>query len=113
MRALSIRQPWASLIVAGIKDIENRTWRTKYRGPLLIHAACTEAKLSAREMTRYLTLLDLDELPRGGIIGRVEVVDCVETHCSHWFEGPIGWVLQNPEPIPFRRVRGALGLFQV
>ena len=38
MKALSIRQPWAELIVAGLKDIENRTWRTDYRGPVLIHA---------------------------------------------------------------------------
>jgi hypothetical protein len=37
-KALSIRQPWAHLIVAGIKQIENRTWTTRYRGPLLIHA---------------------------------------------------------------------------
>jgi hypothetical protein len=38
MRTLSIRQPWAGLIVAGIKDIENRSWSTSYRGPILIHA---------------------------------------------------------------------------
>ena len=38
MRALSIRQPWAWLIVNGHKDIENRSWRTKYRGPFLVHA---------------------------------------------------------------------------
>ena len=37
-RALSIRQPWAWLILNGYKDLENRTWRTDYRGPLLIHA---------------------------------------------------------------------------
>jgi hypothetical protein len=36
--ALSIRQPWASLIVAGLKPVENRSWRVRYRGPLLIHA---------------------------------------------------------------------------
>jgi hypothetical protein len=38
VKALSIRQPWAWLIVTGYKDIENRSWRTNYRGPLLIHA---------------------------------------------------------------------------
>ena len=36
--ALSIRQPWAELIVRGHKDVENRTWRHSYRGPVLIHA---------------------------------------------------------------------------
>ncbi|WP_245839042.1 ASCH domain-containing protein [Yersinia kristensenii] len=39
MKALSIRQPWAWLIVNGYKDIENRTWNTKCRGPVLIHAS--------------------------------------------------------------------------
>lgn len=39
MKALSIRQPWASLIVMGIKDIENRTWPTRHRGSVLVHAA--------------------------------------------------------------------------
>lgn len=39
MKALSVRQPYAWLIVNGIKDIENRTWRTGYRGPVLIHAS--------------------------------------------------------------------------
>jgi hypothetical protein len=43
MRALTIRQPWAWLIVHGHKDLENRTWCTSYRGPLLIHAAGTMA----------------------------------------------------------------------
>jgi hypothetical protein len=39
MKALSIRQPWAWLIIAGIKDIENRRWATNHRGPILVHAA--------------------------------------------------------------------------
>jgi hypothetical protein len=39
MKELSIRQPWAWLIIAGHKDVENRSWTTTYRGPLLIHAA--------------------------------------------------------------------------
>jgi len=39
MKILSIRQPWAALIVSGAKDVENRTWPTRYRGPLLVHAA--------------------------------------------------------------------------
>ena len=39
MKALSIKQPWASLIAHGIKDIENRTWRTHFRGKIYIHAS--------------------------------------------------------------------------
>jgi|ERR1700758_4475866 hypothetical protein len=37
MKVIVIRQPWAWLIVNGFKDIENRSWRTRYRGPLMIH----------------------------------------------------------------------------
>ena len=42
MKVLSIRQPWAWAIVAGFKPVENRTWKTGYRGPLLIHAGLRE-----------------------------------------------------------------------
>ena len=42
MKAISIKQPWASLIAYGIKDIENRTWRTNYRGRVLIHAGASK-----------------------------------------------------------------------
>jgi len=47
MRALTIRQPWASLIAAGVKTIETRSWSTKYRGPLAIHAGRSEAVIAA------------------------------------------------------------------
>lgn len=43
MKALSIKQPWASLIAQGIKDIENRTWKTKFRGRIFIHASAKPA----------------------------------------------------------------------
>lgn len=38
-KALSLRQPWAWAVVHGYKDVENRSWSTKHRGPLLIHAS--------------------------------------------------------------------------
>ena len=44
MKALTIKQPWASLIASGIKDIENRTWKTHYRGKIYIHASSHYAK---------------------------------------------------------------------
>src|SRR6267378_3713180 len=49
MKIISIRQPWASLIVSGVKDVENRTWSTRYRGPVLIHASRTADKISDDE----------------------------------------------------------------
>ena len=44
MKAITIKQPWASLIAAGLKDIENRTWKTNFRGRVLIHAAKVSVK---------------------------------------------------------------------
>ena len=44
MKAVTVKQPWAGLIMAGMKDIENRTWETEYRGKLLIHASSKYSK---------------------------------------------------------------------
>lgn len=102
MRILSIRQPWASLIIAGEKDVENRTWATAYRGPVLIHAAQAIDHAGPREAPTDL---------RGGIIGLVDLVDIVMTSHSQWFHGPFGWRLRDPIPLPFYPCRGQLGLY--
>jgi hypothetical protein len=113
--ALSVRQPWAWLIVKGVKDIENRPRRTHYRGPLLIHAGLgldgyTE---SIEWVERNHGISVPSELETGGIVGVVEVIDCVESHKSKWFKkGNFGWVMANPHPLKFRRCKGALGLFR-
>jgi hypothetical protein len=64
MKAITVRQPWAWLVVTGKKDIENRTWRTHYRGKLLIHAASRLADVSLDEVEdEYrVKLPGLDEL---------------------------------------------------
>ncbi len=94
MKALSIRQPWASLIVAGYKDIENRSWRASYRGPVLIHSAQRVADVTLEEIARRLKVAIgplPNKLARGAIIGMAEIVDCVTAHTSPWFEGPFGF----------------------
>lgn len=133
MMALSIRQPWASLILKAGKDIENRTWSTRYRGRILIHAAKgmtrdehEDAIAFAVEAIRSdprnagnpkTTLRELGfafkDLQRGGIIGSVEIVDCVSDSASPWFVGPQGFVLRDPQPLPFRPLKGRLGFFEV
>jgi hypothetical protein len=50
MKALTVKQPWASLIVEGIKNIENRTWKTNFRGRILIHAATQSEYVGIREI---------------------------------------------------------------
>jgi ASCH domain len=52
MKIISIRQPWAGLIVSGLKDVENRTWPTRYRGPILIHASQRPDEISREDIER-------------------------------------------------------------
>ena len=120
MLALSIRQPWANLILEGIKDVENRNWSTKCRGRILIHAAktCTEIDLIAanqctQKYAKGRIITSLDAGPRGGIVGTVEIVRCVVSSKSPWFFGPYGFVLRDPKPLPFIPWRGQLGFFDV
>jgi len=124
MKALSIRQPLAWAIIHAGKDIANRSRRTTYRGPVLIHAAKTMTPAEyedflafSRDRFRFTfpaTRLPVGgDLQLGGIIGQAEIVDCVSDHPSPWFTGPFGFVLANPKPLPFRPLLGQLGLFEV
>lgn len=114
--ALSIRQPWADAIIWHGKDIENRDWRTDFRGPVCIHAAkawgrAEKADLNFIERNIGIKLEGAEPL-LGGIIGVAEIVDCVEDSPSAWFFGRFGFVLRNPRPVPFVPVKGALGFFR-
>ena len=114
--ALSVRQPWAWLIVSGLKDIENRPRRTRHRGPLLIHAGLSLDSYTEENIEWLKKKYDVHiplELDTGGIVGVVDVIDCVESHGSKWFnEGNFGWVLANPRQLDFRECKGALGVFR-
>lgn len=137
MLALSIRQPWAWLIVrpditdpieravamldGRIKPIENRTWPTRHRGPILIHAGkgMTRAEYEDAEDPLWarggpvIELPAFEDLQRGGIVGRARIVDCVTSHDSPWFGGPFGFVLDDIKPLAFTPCRGALVFFDV
>lgn len=120
--ALSIRQPWTFAITNGGKDIENRQWRTRFRGPVLIHASkgLTQAEIgdftdfvrAAGLIGPWLTDVGMEAIHRGGIVGVAEIVDCVEDHPSPWFMGSYGFVLRNARPLPFMPCKGALGFFK-
>jgi hypothetical protein len=113
IKALSIRQPWAWLIVHGAKDIENRKWRTHFRGPILIHASKTIDRAAYDQLAdEGIALPPIDELQTGGIIGRAEIADCVAESDSPWFAGPFGFKLRNAEPLNFCPCRGRLFFFQ-
>jgi hypothetical protein len=112
VKALSVRQPYAWLIVAGLKPIENRGWKTGYRGPLLIHAACKLHDEPVVEIEKHHGVgIDMNALQFGGIIGRVEIVDIVTSSTSTWYQGPYGWLLMRPRFVAFRPLRGMPGLF--
>ena len=126
MRALSIRQPWAALIVQGIKDIENRPWRTRYRGRLLVHASLGRSGSTLKDVAQFHDVPITPELTQlcgltGGIIGEVDIVDCVSASASSWFDGSLnskgkrnyGFVLRQSRTLPFRPMPGRLGLFDV
>jgi hypothetical protein len=96
IRILTIRQPWASLIMLGLKDIENRSWATSHRGPLAIHAAAKCTADWSPLIDDLLTRDDVNALPRGVILGVVTLTECVTAHSSRWFEGPVGWCVERP-----------------
>lgn len=111
--AVTIRQPYAWLIVAGIKPIENRAWATTHRGPLLIHAAVKPHAHTIEDIEqRFGVRIDRAALRYGGVVGRVTLIDVVTSHTSRWFTGPIGWVFDAPTPLPFKPMRGGVGLFE-
>ena len=73
MKVLTIRQPWATLIIEGYKRFEFRSWKTNFRGEFLIHAGKGIDKEAVERLKKYLP----DELPKGKILGKVTLTDCI------------------------------------
>lgn len=121
--ALSVRQPWPwamFFIPDELKDVENRTRPTNYRGPLAIHASQGMTGVEYRAASQFI-FERADAWPPmpsvltyGAIVGVVDLVDVVTESDSRWFVGPYGLVLANPrplsEPVP---CKGQLGLWPV
>jgi hypothetical protein len=112
MRMLTVRQPWAWLLAAGWKDVENRSWSTKYRGPVAIHAG-----LSLDHQYRDVYPAGatppppLPALETGQIIAVAELVDVVTDSTSKWAQADcFHWILADPRPITPIHYVGALGL---
>jgi hypothetical protein len=135
MKALSVIQPWASLIVHGAKRFETRSWQTSHRGPLLVHSS-KKLPAASRELCRLEPFkgclakagyAEPDQLPIGVILGAARVDDCIAMHDLADAEltgqerafgdfrlGRWAWRLSKPTllviPIPYR---GCLALFDV
>lgn len=126
MKTLSIMQPWAWLIVNGYKDIENRTWKSwnaglKFRGKCLVHAG-KNVDGGKREYPDFcedilddhdIKLPAFDKLELGGIVGMMEISDCVTKSDSRWFCGEYGFVISRARTLPFMPCKGQLGFFDV
>lgn len=126
--ALSLKQPWATLLAHGRKTVEIRRWPTNRRGRIMIHAA----RISDPRPEAW-ALVPEEWLPVarlvGGIIGVGELTDCVvyrtsetfaadrEKHLNDpgWFQGPamFGFVFANLKVLPFRRYPGWMRFFEV
>jgi hypothetical protein len=126
MKVLSLTQPWAWLVVHGGKNVENRTWTTKFRGRFLIHAAkgmTRDQYLDARSFAHKVDpevarrLPRYEALERGGIVGVAELVDVLpkprlcELPDGWRMAGQFGFVLRNVEPLPFHPCKGSLGFW--
>lgn len=128
-KVLSVRQPYASLIVGGIKDVENRSRRINFRGTVLIHASAKMHDIMNQLPTKIFLLgaspveqqvmkMSKDVVKEdlfGCIIGSVDIVDCVQSHPSEWAEkGQWHWVCANAKKFehPIRYVKGKLGIWE-
>jgi hypothetical protein len=135
MKALTVRQPWAQLLVSGAKLHEIRSWQTCYRGPLLIHAglglsdAALQCSGSApfREALARCGFKSVSELPRGVLLGTICLEDCLPCDLVTYYPldpralefsdfrpGYWAWTMTRPQvlPAPIRH-RGQRGLFDV
>lgn len=127
--AISVKQPWAALIMAGVKTVEVRTWATRTRGRVFIHAA---KGIDVRpEGWQFVNTPDLKALAsfRGGIIGHAELTECIryrttehfaataESHRNSpdWFapSGLYGFVFQKPAQIAYTACPGRTLFFAV
>lgn len=127
MKAISVMQPWAELIVAGHKDIENRSWKTNIRGEILIHASKKFDNSGWAWMVNnwykvglpgqvgdFLDQMKLEDYQLGGIVGQVQIIDCVLEHGSPWkADSTYGFVLAHAKRLEFKPMNGRLGFFEV
>ena len=125
MKAITIKQPFASLIAAGLKEYEFRTWKTSYRGKVLIHAG----KVADGKAMKKFACYELDD-PRGLIIAKADLTDCIwvddafrnelRNQNALVYSGIIddptwegyAFRLENIEPVEPVSARGMLGLWE-
>lgn len=134
VKAISLLQPWATLVAIGAKKIETRSWATKYRGPLAIHASkgftkqnrdlCATQPFEDVLFGMHGRFTSIFDLPTGSVIATCRLVDCIkiipgnlipqpERSFGDYTPGRYAWILEDvkllPEPVP---AKGSLGLWE-
>lgn len=142
MKAITLTQPWATLVAAGAKQIETRSWSTPYRGPLAIHAAAGLAPVGGRRGLQHMcqtppfcralaaagiAVAEMDKvpLPFGAVLAIVELYDIQpivklvrsisvqERAFGDYSAGRYGWLLRNVQMLPApMAAKGALSLWE-
>lgn len=128
MKAITLTQPWATLVALGHKQRETRSWSTNFRGEIAIHAA-KGYPAEAKDFTRYqvsVGLLNGDGLPLGAFVAVADLVDCRRTGCladldltaterslGDYSHGRFSFGLANIRPIRPIGARGALSIWDV
>jgi hypothetical protein len=114
MKCLSVQQPWSWLLCKGIKDVENRSWETEFRGPFFIHAG---KKIDTGSALHFLgSGIEFPErFETGAIVGAAVLTNCTRVQRSDWHQhGQFGFYVESPilfkKPVPWR---GKLGFFDV
>lgn len=116
MKALSIRQPWAWLIVNGYKDIENRDWLRGFRGQFAVHASKTFDTEGYEWVREYFPNIPLPKpwmYERGGVVGVAKISGCVDKSSSEWFFGKYGYLVRDAKPVPLIPCKGQLYFFEL
>ena len=121
MKALSLKQPWAELILQGKKTIETRTWNTEFRGEFLIHSS---GNVDDKAMQKF----SFKDLPRGAIVGKATLVDVKkyptreewdadkDKHCAKdLWDGDrrYGFLLKDVQRLTPKPCKGKLNFFEV
>lgn len=131
MKAISLWQPWATLIAIGAKHFETRSWATNYRGPLAIHAAKRRVDPGEWSTAIHCALSQMgmgwygEQLPYGCIVCTVDLVDCLRTeaaikssffggdeiHFGDYSPGRFAWRLDNVQTVGNVPARGSQGFW--
>jgi len=118
VKALTVRQPWASLILSGIKTIELRTWKTNYRGPVIICSSANKKHESG--VLLGLSTKPLQVAPASTALCIVDIIDCRPATpedriaaCCEPSSKEFAWLISKPQKITQFQVKGSLGLFNL